>query len=344
MKAASENQRLKLLNNANAIMQKSEKVFQPSDYWNEIGQKDNQLFLADGFEKMKIRQGLDYSQFLVFEWSYWQFQYVWKRSSIITKLHAILPALLSKPFKNFPMENRQRWLFIYYHVLYWEYIKKFDKKNLLRLNEPKLGFPLLINWKGKIFNQDLLNSITESYSIQEALEKENIQPKTILEVGGGYGRNMFIMKHLFPKAKIIMVDIPPAIILAEWYLKNIFPKSRILKLQDHKKTSFPKEFEKADFIFLLPHQIELIPDKSIDLFININSFQEMTMKQIKVYFKEINRTTKGILYIKQWKKQINKIDKLKINENQYPVYKSWKKIFHREAPVMSKFFEAAYKI
>lgn len=45
-----------------------------------------------------------------------------------------------------------------------------------------------------------------------------------------------------------------------------------------------------------------------------------------------------------WKEQDNQYDNIKINQYEYPVYKSWKKLFHREARVQSKFFEASYQI
>ena len=58
----------------------------------------------------------------------------------------------------------------------------------------------------------------------------------------------------------------------------------------------------AAIIFLTPNQLELLPDKSIDLFVNISSFHEMRMDQIKYYFGEIDRLTRRYFYFKQWKK------------------------------------------
>lgn len=342
---STQTQRQQLLTTARRIMEKGPKVYQPSKYWQMVGKKASDQFLADGFEKLKIRQGLDYFQFLVFEWSYWQFQFVWQNSSWKSRLEAALPTLFSPRFPEFPMEERQRWLFVYYHCLLWDFVKKKDWLGLLRLPEPLFGSPLLISWRGRQITQDLLNSILEVYSILEALIPTGKKPKTILEVGGGYGRVMYVMKHIFPQSKIIMVDIPPGIVLAQWYLSQVFPKRKILGISDFKKFDEIKEqFAAADFIFLLPHQIELLPDKSVDLFININSFQEMHLPQIKQYFKQISRLTTTLFYTKQWKEQHNQIDKLKINEWQYPVEKSWNEVYHRDAAVQTKFFEAAYRI
>lgn len=344
-KHTEEQERIKLLNYATKIMEKGEKVYYPSKYWSVIAKKNNEQLVKDGFENIKIRQGLDYFQFLVFEWSYWQFQYVWKRSSWSTRIRGVLPALTSPRFAHFPMEDRQRWLFVYYHFLLWDYVKRFDDKNFLSLEEPSLGNPLLVKWRGHVFTQDLLNSIIETYSVLEALLVVKKEPKTILELGGGYGRNTYVLKKLFPKTKIIMVDIVPAIVLAQWYMTNVFADKNVLGVSDFKSyTEIKNKYEKADMVFLLPHQIELLPKKSIDMIININSFQEMTLEQIKSYFKQIDRLTNGIFYTKQWKQQHNKVDNIKINENEYPVYKSWVKLFHREARVQSKFYEAAYQV
>jgi len=342
---STKQERIKLLNYATNIMKKGKRIYHPSRFWEVFGKKNNEQFIKDGFENMKIRQGLDYFQFLIFEWSYWQFQYVWKKSSLKTKLQAILPALTSPGFQDFPMEERQRWLFVYYHCLLWDYVKKRDTRNLLCLEEPRYGNPLLVRWRNHTFTQDLLNSILETYSMLEALENTNKQPETILEAGGGYGRNMYVLKKVFPRSKIIMVDIPPAIMLAQWYMTKVFPDSKIVGISDFKKFSeIQKAYAVADFVFLLPHQIELIPDKSIHLFVNVNSFQEMTFKQIETYFSQIDRLTKGVFYTKQWKQQDNQIDNIKINEHEYPVHDSWEELFHREAQIQSRFFEAAYKI
>lgn len=334
-----------LLKKAISIMKKGNPVYLPSKYWNMLGEKNIDQLNKDGFKNIKIKQGLDYFQFLVFEWSYWQFQFVWKRSSWITKIRAVLPALTSPTFSHFPMEERQRWLFAYYHYLLWDYVKKIDYKNLLSLPEPRYGNPLLFHWRNHTFTQDLLNSIIETYSILEALAIGVKDPKVIVEVGGGYGRNAYVLKKMFPKSKIVMVDIVPGIVLAQWYLHKVFPRKKVLGISDFNNfKEVKKRYEKADFVFLLPHQIEMLPDKSVDLFININSFQEMTYEQIKTYFNQIARLTTGIFYTKQWKKQHNTFDHVKITEFQYPKHSSWKEIFHRDSRVQSKFFEAAYKI
>ncbi len=334
-----------MLDFATQLMEKGKEVYHPSKYWKTIAKKNNKQLLQDGFENIKIRQGLDYFNFLVFEWSYWQFQYVWKRSSWKSKIRAAVTALTSSPYPNFPMEERQRWMYVYYHCLLWDYVKRFDTKQLLELEEQRYGNPLLVTWRNKTFSQDLLNSIIEAYSILEALESLNKDPKTILEIGGGYGRNEYVLKNIYPKAKIIMVDIVPGIVIAQWYIRKVFPNKNILQIRDFQSFSQIRDaFNTSDFIFLLPHQIELLPKKSIDLFININSFQEMTLEQIKIYFSQINRLTNGVFYTKQWKEQYNEIDKIKINEYDYPIHKMWKELFHRDARVQSKFFEAAYQI
>lgn len=341
----SKKERLQYLKWVESIMRKSDAVYLPSNYWKTVGEKAKGQFIKDGFSKLKIREGLDYFQFLVYEWSYWQFQYVWKRSNLWTKIRAIVPAIISPKFKEFPMVRRQKWLFMYYHFLLWDYVKKQDKEDLLKLSEPLFGSPLLVKWRNHTFTQDLLNSILETYSILRAVTHAKITPQVILEVGGGYGRNMYVLKKLYPKSKIIMVDIPPAIILAQWYMSKVFPESRVLPIGDYKSfEEIKKEYKSADFIFLLPHQISLIPRKSVNIFININSFQEMSLGQIKMYFRYVNKLTKGVFYSKQWKKQDNPHADVQISEHEYPINKNWKRIFHRESQVQSKFFEEAYLV
>jgi hypothetical protein len=102
-----------------------------------------------------------------------------------------------------------------------------------------------------------------------------------------------------------------------------------------------KDFEKADILFLTPNQIELLPPQIVDLTVNISSFHEMRLDQIKYYFRQIERLTrsKGYLYLKEWKKSYNPYDDIFISVNNYPVAQRWKEIYLREAKIQTKFFE-----
>ena len=105
-----------------------------------------------------------------------------------------------------------------------------------------------------------------------------------------------------------------------------------------------EEFENARIAFFLPNQLDLLPPKIADLFINISSFHEMRPDQIDYYFTCIDRLITKYVYIKQWK--ITKIpyENITLTEKDYPIRDNWQKIYWRECKVQTEFFEALFSI
>ena len=96
-------------------------------------------------------------------------------------------------------------------------------------------------------------------------------------------------------------------------------------------------------MFLLPHQLEMMPDRRFDLSLNISSFGEMQPEQIGVYFESLARVTQGHFFMKQWKVAQNAFDNLALTEDNYPVPRTWKKLYSRQCAVQTAFFEALYR-
>jgi hypothetical protein len=103
------------------------------------------------------------------------------------------------------------------------------------------------------------------------------------------------------------------------------------------------EIEHSDLIFLLPHQLELLPDATADLFLNISSLHEMRAEQIAYYLRQIARLTAGWFYMKQWKESRNAYDGIVVREHDYPIPAAWRRLYHRECRVHTRFFEALYE-
>lgn len=111
---------------------------------------------------------------------------------------------------------------------------------------------------------------------------------TVLEIGAGNGNFASLMYHSF-KPHIIIVDLPETLCLSIPFITDLFPDAKIL--MPHESESYDQE--SYDFIFLTPDQIEKIKENSIDLIVNISSFQEMTREQIKIYFNLIQKCCKN---------------------------------------------------
>ena len=225
----------------------------------------------------------------------------------------------------------------------FNFVKSKDKLNIFDiLQEPAAGNPFMIKYKDKVITQDLCNSVLEFYNIiQDTDQNKKIN---IVEIGAGYGRLAHVFLKMFPKSTYTIIDIPVALYLAQEYLSSVFPKEKIFYFRHFKSyKEIKKEFETSRIRFIMAHDIEHLPDKEFDYVINISSLHEMSRPQIKNYIKQINRLGKGYFYQKQWRKSRVK-DNDYIKENEYPIPKKWKTIYHRNHPVQKWFFEALYQI
>jgi putative sugar O-methyltransferase len=237
---------------------------------------------------------------------------------------------------------------IYYNTLtnlLWDYVKKNDSEGLLeRLSEPREGNPPEVMRNGRLISQDLANSVLEYEAILHP-DLDRREVRTILELGPGYGRTAYVFLTLQPGCRYILVDIPPALYVAQRYLSAVFEDRKIFPFRPF--DSFDQvrdEFAAADLIFLTPNQLELLPDKSVDLFINISSLHEMRMDQIRYYFGEIDRLARRYFYFKQWKETIIPFENEAITEADYPIPEHWRLINRQQCKVQTYFFEALYEL
>ncbi|MFN0064979.1 MAG: putative sugar O-methyltransferase [Chlamydiales bacterium] len=224
--------------------------------------------------------------------------------------------------------------------LIWEYLRTQVPRSWLKLREPQFGSPYNVRWRGGFVTQDLGNALLEVDSV--AREAKNFN--SVLEIGGGYGRTAYAYLSLFPSLKYICCDITPALYIAQSYLKKIFPHRKIFLFRPFSHyEEIQKEFEAADIAFLLPHQLKMLPDRSVDLGINISSLHEMTRAQIAYYFGEYARLCGRYFYFKEWKEGPNPYDHLIIKKEEYPIPLQWREIYSRSCRIQTKFFESLYE-
>ena len=119
---------------------------------------------------------------------------------------------------------------IFYNTLanlLWAYVEKNDTEGLLdRLSEPREGNPPEVMRNGRLISQDLANSLLEYEAILHPdLDRRDVQ--TILELGPGYGRTAYVFMTLQPGCRYILVDIPPALYVAQRYLSAVFEDRKI---------------------------------------------------------------------------------------------------------------------
>jgi putative sugar O-methyltransferase len=230
-------------------------------------------------------------------------------------------------------------------IMLWEVAVKNDKLKLLQnQGEPLLGNPFTIEYKGNLVTQDICQTVLEVNTIIETIQYDSKSRLKVMELGAGHGRIGNVLLNAFPNSQVVIIDIPPALFVSQWYLTNLFPTKKAFKFRDFSSyEEIKEEFESADIAFLSPPQIEFIQDKYFDLFINVCSLMEMKPIQIENWFKHIDRVCNGWFYTKQWHESKNPQDNVVIYEKDYPERSNWNKILNRTS-IHPLLFESLYKI
>lgn len=343
-------------------MKTAPEVYRPSAFWTELVELGMKQIEGNGLENFKRTLNMTY-----FNWGVpWilrhQFVPVFARFCQSPSLE-VLSARFPNPESHLPGVGRRHSvanfrvrvreaasfgpiaaaLYRTYVAMLWEYVAKGDDKGLLqRLSEPSFGNPFMIEHRGHQISQDLCNSVHELYS-SGAADCIDRSPFHVAELGAGYGRLAHVCIESLPKSTYTIIDIAPALNVAQEYLSRVFPEEKIFFFRPFSDyEAVREELEGARIRFLAAHQIELLPPKQFDLFVNISSLAEMGQKQIENYFAQIDRVCRGNFYTKQWKVSQTPINGVVIREHEYPVPPSWRRIYHRTHPIQKMFFEALY--
>lgn len=229
-------------------------------------------------------------------------------------------------------------------ILIYEYVKyTAGGEHLIgRVEEIQEGNPPFVRVEGKSVSQDTLNSILEYMAISKGCDVGKMS--RIIEIGAGYGRTAHCVLNITPGVKYIIADIPPALYVSQTYLSSIFKDKKIFRFRPF--TAFSEiedEFLAADIAFIMPEQLELLPDKVAGLFLAISCLHEMKKEQVQRYFDQIDRLSSHVYY-KCWQKTTVPFDNSIYSSEDYPVKNNWKKIYKENCKVPSAFFEALYEI
>ncbi len=314
----------------------------PSKYWEELNKKNLRQLSDSSYENFKRTVARNYFTFIVTPWNQ-QTRFLMRSLPVVQAVRIFFSAFSA------PRHELFKWYqSIYYNFLtklLWAYVERNDAEGLLeRLREPLAGNPPRVFQDGRLISQDLANSFLEYQSVTNS-DVDSSEISTIMELGSGYGRTAYVYLTLHPDCQYILVDIPPALYVCEKYLTDVFRDRKIFPFRPFERyEDIREEYESADIVFLMPHQLELLPGKSIDLFINISSLHEMRMDQIRYFFEVMEKLTRKYFYTKQWKETTIPYENVVIRLTDYPVRKNWRQIYARECKVQDLFFEALYDL
>jgi putative sugar O-methyltransferase len=330
-----------------SALDRGEQRARPSRYWEELNKMNLAQLNEHGYENFKRTIALNYFTWVrILPWDS-QIVFLCKNlpwSAIMRSIGGAFRISTQRYFSS--LDVLQSFSYGLLSSLLWEYVLRSSLgPSLLALREPSEGNPPLLYPRPAMrVSQDLANSLLEYDSFQSAIPLSG--GGTVLELGGGYGRNAFVILRVHPKIKYVLVDIPPALWIAEKYLTSVFPDKRVFRFRDFAKfEDVADEYARAQIVFLLSSQLAMLPRDSVALVINISSLHEMRKDQVAYYLDRFAHVLKpgGHMYIKQWREAKVLFEGVTLVEKDYPIPHGWTKEVSRTARVQTKFFEALYQ-
>lgn len=146
----------------------------------------------------------------------------------------------------------------------------------------------------------------------------------IAEIGPGYGGLISKAKKKYPKARLILFDLPELSAVQTYFIYNSYPNSKILHLKDLLERGNKIFDEEFDFMILPGWMINQVPDCYFDLIINIRSMMEMSIEVVDFYFKHIHRSVKNnglFACINRYEKKSNSAENIVMKH--YPFDEFW---------------------
>ena len=154
------------------------------------------------------------------------------------------------------------------------YLKKYRKQLNKKIYEKLLN---AINLQGRVLS---FNCFKQALSLNKILENDvDLNSSKIAIIGDGNGFLGILLKLLFPKIKIVQINLGKILLFDYLFSANsmIFDKLNIvLKKNDY--------INDSDCYFVPSNLVADISPKDIDIFFNIASMQEMKPVIIKKYF------------------------------------------------------------
>jgi putative sugar O-methyltransferase len=307
-----------------------------SDFWNDLNKKNIEQIVTYGYENFKQTVTQNYFTWVVNSNHVYSINLMRIPSGLLVPLPK---AEMEKVHALFsPAESYQFNLITQYFL---SYILSIGGAPFLeKLEEPMIGNPPCLTYKGKRISQDIFNSLLEYLPISQHCPLEKFS--TIIEIGAGSGRTAFCFLTLHPHVKYVIVDFPPALFISQKYLSAVFPDRKVMVFRPFANfEEVATEYEEADIVFLTSDQLEKLPNKSGDLFLAIDCLHEMKPEAIAHYFSEAGRLC-SYCYFKCWQSTV--CDGHFYSSDNYPVPPNWRVCFKEPCLVPSGFFHAFYQI
>ena len=171
--------------------------------------------------------------------------------------------------------------------------------SILRMaSESLVGNNICLNYRSQRLTHRVLRHAYYTSQILTHTDLDTNNKNIIMDLGGGYGGLCRILKNIYEKSTMVIIEIPEICLMANYFLKKNFPNSKIGSVKDFKnKTKINlDDIKKFDFIILPQPFVEYFEENIFDLIINTTSLGEMTNEMQNYYIKHVERITSKYFY------------------------------------------------
>ena len=188
---------------------------------------------------------------------------------------------------------------------------------------------IFINYKDKYIDLVQLDNVILYLLIQKYCLKKEDKNLNILEIGAGFGNLARMIMNEY-EVKYFIIDLPEILYLQAFFLTQFFPNKKICFPQDLPNLSLEKEHVKEYDIFLLSPSIKIKTNLQLNCAINSSSFMEMRKKDLKNYFKIIEKNLKSEGFFFNNNRYFKDTSGEKIRLYEYPYDKKCKVIYSNQ--------------
>jgi putative sugar O-methyltransferase len=329
-------------------LEAAEPIFLPSDFWQDLNEKNNRMLKAEGLANFKRTVSQNYFNWVITDYKHMLFRHALHQWRLRPNLLPIFSRIREMNFLHFTtnddrvvLTKLQQHVYRLYVCFVWTIMTSHDRQGLRhRVAEPEVGNPFRVQYGDLLLSQDLATSIVECNVVADLLT-DTSRPR-IAEVGAGYGRLAYTYISTLP-GQYYIFDIPPALGVAQWYLEQTFGRDRVFRFRHFNRLdAVQDEINHASIVLLTPNQIRMFPDGYFDVILTISTLPEMRRDQVDLYLSEFQRLSHGHIFIKQFKAWKNPTDGTDLTADSYVLGSEWRNSLDRPDPIIPIFFNRVW--
>ena len=324
-------------------------LFSPSAFWHALNEDNRRMLVEEGLANFKRTVSNNYFNWLITDHKSALFRHAfrqWLRRPdllpMLTRLGETRHLRVNTAEGLIRLNAIQRHTYRLYVCFIWTIMKELDRHSLRsKVTEPHVGNPLPVMLGTKLLSQDLATSIIECNVLADSVQ--NVVSPRVAELGAGYGRLAHVYATTLP-GQYFIFDIPPALSVAQWYLKQTLGPKRLFEFRRFDRfDDIQNELDEASVALFTPNQISKFPDRYFDVVLSISTLPEMRHDQVNFYLSEFARLSRGHIFLKQFKTWKNPNDGTELSSENYRFASDWSLILDRTDPVIPDFFNRVWQ-